>query len=136
MFDVIYKHASQINVKPCKHNVESVKQELFDALGTIEPNKRTGCLNYFFTVLLHYCPNIESFSLLSAIMKDYFLTDVSYSKLECANGFLYRIRKEFIRRSWFNPKVDVYYILDLLTIIVDVEAEDYEDLKIQENGDV
>jgi hypothetical protein len=113
-----------------------VKQELFAALNEIDESKRTGCLNYFFTKILRFCPFNKTISLLSAVITQYFLTDISYAKLEQANGFICRIRSEFKRRKWSSNHVDVFYVLDVFAMIVDVEAEDYEDQKIQENGDV
>ena len=136
MFNEIYIHATYLSTRPDLYTLESVKNELFNALGEVDAHKRTGCLNYFFTKILRDCLNNKTAPLLSAIMKSYFLTDLSYESLERANGFLYRLRKEFQRRKWNNPYNDVYYFIDLFSILVDVEAEDYEDLKIKENGDV
>lgn len=146
MFDTIFIQATYIDKLP-QHTEGYIIRMLFNALNEVDIHKQTGCLNYFFTKLLRAqlsdvndtlstisCSSHVKINLLTTATKVYFLTDISYENLERANGFIHRIRKEFIRRNWCNN--DIIHILDDLEILIDREAEDFEDQKIRENGDV
>jgi hypothetical protein len=140
MFDKICVDASYLQTRPDLYTVTQLQSDFMVAIENLPENKRTGCMNYFFTKTLRFCYNKETSLLLRKIFTRYFFNEQSYSNFERASGFLYRLRHEFKRREWYPQgrciEPDYIKFIDFLMTLVDEACDEFEDQKIKENGDV
>ena len=140
LFDSIYYNATYLETRFDLFTVNSLTNSFFDALGEIEPRKRTGCMNYFFTRIIRDCFNPKTSDLLLQIFCRYFLQEQSYENYEKAAGFLYRLKHEFSRRNWYPQGRTLtpnnIKFLDKLFSLLNEDCDKFEDYKKEENGDV
>ena len=92
-----------------------------------------GCLNYVFTLLLKRLDIIDAKIIIQFIIRDVFLSPPRYVYLERAIGLLHCMIDEFERRAWRRDAIPALKII--LNAVKEVR-DDYENQKIEENGDV
>jgi len=116
-----------------KHTVESVYNQLLEFLNDEKPEKRDGFLNYIFTFILLHHTSVASRQFIWHVIKEEFLYEPTYEKLERCVGLLNCMISEFKRRHW---SIHVSYLKDLCDVVYSRYLGVYELEKMEQNGDI
>jgi len=116
---------------------EGVYNELHELLEGIPDSKRDSFLNYMFTFILLKHKSLISNDFIRHVIKNEFLIDPTYDKLERCVGLLNCMINEFLRRKW-NITIPHNYIFlkHQLDFVNNAYVGCYEQEKMEQNGDI
>jgi len=115
------------------NTITSVYNQLLECLDNTKPEKRDSFLNYIFTFILLHHKSCESKQFIWQVIKEEFLFEPTYEKLERCVGLLNCMIVEFHRRKWIQH---VAWLREHLEVICDAYLGVYELEKMEQNGDI
>lgn len=118
-----------------KFQIPEAVKATYHLLLDIQEKKITGQLNYLFTQCFRKCDILKVDLFIRTLFEETFWADKSYYKFELVSGLMNCMIREWVRRGWKNWKIVTFSLRGILNYNEEL-LNKYEDLKIEQNGDL